>query len=210
MNSISKQSIWFYIGETLVEESKQHISAEEAVQKIREYMQMINFDEEKEPVKEPNDCISRQDAIDLWVWGNTDKSKDAKVVHVEDIEALPSADVVDKALYNQIRWERNVALEQLNELGYELGEKPKTGMWIPCKERYPSDKEWERAYCNDHLAAEFLVTIKGATRATSLYLERKLIQEEDGEKEYDYYWVDDDENEYEVIAWMPLPEPWEG
>ena len=38
MNSMSKQSAWFYIGETLVEESKQHISAEQAVDKIRTIM----------------------------------------------------------------------------------------------------------------------------------------------------------------------------
>ena len=38
-----------------------------------------------------SDLISRQAAIDLWVWGDTDKWRDSKVVHIEDIEALPSA-----------------------------------------------------------------------------------------------------------------------
>ena len=38
-----------------------------------------------------SDLIDRQAAIDLWVWGDTDKWRDSKVVHIEDIEALPSA-----------------------------------------------------------------------------------------------------------------------
>ena len=37
------------------------------------------------------DLISRQAAIDLWVWGDTDMEAHSRVVHVEDIEALPSA-----------------------------------------------------------------------------------------------------------------------
>ena len=38
-----------------------------------------------------HDMIYRQAAIDLWVWGDTDMRAHSRVVHVEDIEALPSA-----------------------------------------------------------------------------------------------------------------------
>ena len=41
------------------------------------------------------------------------------------IENLPSAEAVLKGTYEQVRWERDTALEQLKELGYSLGEKPR-------------------------------------------------------------------------------------
>lgn len=37
--------------------------------------------------------------------------------------AVPAADVVSKELYEQIKWERDVALAQLEEYGVSLGEK---------------------------------------------------------------------------------------
>ena len=39
------------------------------------------------------------------------------------IDKEPSADVVSKGLYEQIKWERDVALAQLEEYGVSLGEK---------------------------------------------------------------------------------------
>ncbi|MDO4601996.1 MAG: hypothetical protein Q4B37_06970 [Eubacteriales bacterium] len=41
--------------------------------------------------------------------------------------------------------------------------------WIPVEERLPNESEFQEAYCRNHYAAEFLVTIKGATRPTTLY-----------------------------------------
>ena len=35
-------------------------------------------------------------------------------------------DTVSRELYEQIRWERDMAVQQLKDLGYELGEKPRT------------------------------------------------------------------------------------
>lgn len=50
-------------------------------------------------------------------------------------------DIVSRGVFEQVMWERDVAIEQLKELGYGLGEKPKTGHWIkenpPMVERYP-------------------------------------------------------------------------
>ena len=39
------------------------------------------------------------------------------------IDKEPAADVVSKGLYEQIKWERDVALTQLEEYGVSLGEK---------------------------------------------------------------------------------------
>ena len=38
-------------------------------------------------------------------------------------------DTVSRGVFEQVMWERDVAIEQLKELGYGLGEKPRTGHW---------------------------------------------------------------------------------
>ena len=45
--------------------------------------------------------------------------------------------------------------------------------------------------------AEFLVTIKGATRPTTLYFKNNS-------------WFDEERKYYKVVAWQPLPEPYKG
>ena len=39
------------------------------------------------------------------------------------IDRVPTEDVVSKGLYDQIKWERDIALEQLEDLGLCLGQK---------------------------------------------------------------------------------------
>lgn len=51
------------------------------------------------------------------------------------IDKEPAADVVSKGLYEQIKWERDVALAQLEEYGVSLGEKVdvvevRHGRWV--------------------------------------------------------------------------------
>lgn len=72
---------------------------------------------------------------------------------------------------------------------------PKVGEWIPVEERLPNEEEFEKYYCRNHYAAEFIVMIKGANKPTSLYYKEGV-------------WFDDNNNDYDVIAWMPLPEPY--
>ena len=84
--------------------------------------------------------------------------------------------------------------EQLKE--YVLNQ-PKVGKWIPVEERLPNEEEFEKNYCRNHWGAEFIVMIKGANRPTSLYYKEGV-------------WFDDDNNDYDVIAWQPLPEPFKG
>lgn len=68
--------------------------------------------------------------------------------------------------------------------------------WIPCSDRLPNECEFKKAYLRKKYIAEFIVMIKGATRPTTLYFRKTGI------------WVDEDGIPYDVIAWMPLPEPY--
>ena len=69
--------------------------------------------------------------------------------------------------------------------------------WIPCSERLPNEIEFQEAYCRNQYAVEFLVTIKGATRPTTLYFKNNS-------------WFDEERNYYKVAAWQPLPAPYKG
>lgn len=69
--------------------------------------------------------------------------------------------------------------------------------WIPVKKRLSNEEEFREAYCRNAYVAEFLVMIKGATKPTTLYFR-------------DGCWFDSERNYYDVIAWMPLPEPYKG
>ena len=62
-----------------------------------------------------DDLISRQDAIDLLL----DKGLITAAIYVE---RMPP---VQPEIIEQIRWERDTAIQQLAELGYGLGEKQK-------------------------------------------------------------------------------------
>ena len=75
-----------------------------------------------------------------------------------------------------------------------IDEQPKVGEWIPCSERLPEVPE----YTDDKDCPEFNVMIEGASIATTLKYSP------------DGAWFDDLGQVYEVIMWMPLPEPWEG
>lgn len=60
--------------------------------------------------------------------------------------------------------------------------------WIPCSERLPNEIEFQEVYCRNQYAAEFLVTIKGATRPTTLYFKNNS-------------WFDEQRDYYKVVAW---------
>lgn len=69
--------------------------------------------------------------------------------------------------------------------------------WISVEERLPNEREFQESYCRNHYAAEFLVTIEGATKPTTLYFKNNR-------------WFDEERNYYKVIAWQPLPERCKG
>lgn len=70
--------------------------------------------------------------------------------------------------------------------------------WIPTTERLPDQREFIEAYVRHAYAAEFLVTIEGADKATTLYYSQTGV------------WFDEQREQYKVVAWMPLPEVFRG
>ena len=70
--------------------------------------------------------------------------------------------------------------------------------WIPTTERLPDQREFIESYVQSEYAAEFLVTIEGADKATTLYYSQTGV------------WFDEQGEPYKVVAWMPLPEVFRG
>lgn len=70
--------------------------------------------------------------------------------------------------------------------------------WIPTTERLPGHREFVESYDPSNYGAEFLVTITGADKATTLFY--SLTGR----------WYDEQGNPYKVVAWMPLPERYKG
>ncbi len=58
------------------------------------------------------------------------KELDAYNMAIKALEQEPSNDMVSLGVFEQVMWERDVAIEQLKDLGYGFGEKPKVGHWI--------------------------------------------------------------------------------
>lgn len=56
--------------------------------------------------------------------------------------------MVHRETLEQVMWERNVAIEQLKELGYGFGEKPKTGHWIE-KDGFDGDTYYDCSECGE-------------------------------------------------------------
>ena len=71
------------------------------------------------------------------------------------IDKEPAADVVSKGLYEQIKWERDVALTQLEEYGVSLGEKAdvmkvRHGRWIE-QEKYTFGVMYDCSICDNRI-----------------------------------------------------------
>ena len=54
-----------------------------------------------------------------------------KVDEMYDLAEENADDFVSRKVYEQVMWERDTAIAQLKELGYEFGEKIRTGHWKP-------------------------------------------------------------------------------
>ena len=65
--------------------------------------------------------------------------------------------------------------------------------WISTADRLPDQREFIESYVRSAYAAEFLVTIEGAEKATTLYYSQTGV------------WFNEQGDLYKVIAWMPLP-----
>ena len=83
---------------------------------------------EREPCE---DAISRKAVLDMATTIQTDDfsgNEIIEVVEVDDVKALPPVipQTKTECSCEQIKWERDTAIAQHKELGYGLGEKPKT------------------------------------------------------------------------------------
>lgn len=80
-----------------------------------------------------------------------------------------------------------------------IDEQPKVGEWIPCSERLPEEDGIyivdDRVFNSPWIhTAGFMVSSKAWCENHGVYYDDKYGRYEDGR----------------VIAWQPLPEPWEG
>ena len=66
------------------------------------------------------------------------------------LKNAPTADVVHKSLYEQIKFERDIAMEQLQEHGIAFGAEVKRGKWLfVCEHANRLDYECE--HCRNHI-----------------------------------------------------------
>ena len=63
-----------------------------------------------------------------WLGTNEDRERIEKAVELLCGEQCE--DAISRGVFEQVMWERDVAIDQLKELGYGFGEKPRTGHWI--------------------------------------------------------------------------------
>ena len=78
--------------------------------------------------------------------GQSDFAKDTRGAAQSLIDAQPTVEAVPKSYAEQIRWERDVAVRQLNEIGCQFGQKMdevkkklEVLQWIPCSGRMPEE-----------------------------------------------------------------------
>lgn len=88
--------------------------------------------------------------------GHSDEERENNVI--EMLECLPGADVVSRAAFDQVMWERDVAIQQLREdYGVGLGEKKaadvverKRGEWVYEAQKENSNYGWNvTAECSE-------------------------------------------------------------
>ena len=73
-----------------------------------------------------DELISRNTLLAEFEWLKSvvnESSKDEVEDTIQRIKNAPTVDAVSKGLYEQIRWELDIALEQLADLGLCLGHK---------------------------------------------------------------------------------------
>lgn len=84
-----------------------------------------------------DELIRRRVLIDEFEWLKSvvnESSRDEIEEIIQRIKNAQAVDAVSKSLYDQIKWERDIAIEQLEELGLSLGQKI-DGVYLT-KEKY--------------------------------------------------------------------------
>lgn len=153
------------------------------------------------------DLISREALIDSLYSCEELKGRKTTEAVAKTIMEQPTVEAVSKSYAEQIRWERDVAVGQLNEIGCQFGQKMdevkkklEVLQWIPCSERLPNKDEYLK---ND---GRFIVTDGNRVYQSiydiySAHCFRTLVL-------FDFGSRSNFEVDNCVIAWMPLPEPY--
>ena len=159
-----------------------------------EFEIILTLAEKAETLK--GDLISRQAVLDEM----EKRHAEGDCITKGFIKALPSAEnnegTISRVVYEQIMWERDTAVQQLKDLGYGLGEKPKEnkGEWIPIESK-EKPKDYDRV----------LITINGCHGL--------IVREARYNKAQNEFEVLHNHDRWEVgekglLAWQPLPEPY--
>ena len=106
------------------------------------------------------------------------------------VENPPCEEKVSIGVLRQVMWERDVAIKQLNEIGYGLGQK----MWIDVKDFLPEERE--NPITMDFY--EYPCTYKNGD-----VCEVRYYKFGDG-----HWWHGPEIMDEYVTAWMPVPEPY--
>lgn len=152
--------------------------------------------------------MNRQEAIEILTGRYLIPVEDGADEHAERVNnALDMAiDALNhQTVFEQIKWERDMALQTLEEHGIGLGQKSD---WIPVSERLPEEdkdvlvtvhfmglKQTHPTGWNEHIKPSYYVDIAS------------LVNEEWSSMSDEYKIA---KSRHKIIAWMPLPEPYKG
>lgn len=102
-----------------------------------EFRQYIEFGEDTREVcliraEKAQDALKRLPSAQLYTDEEIQKMQEIEQTQIQKAFALGREDAESKysGVYDQVRWERDTAVEQLKELGYSLGEKIRHGEWV--------------------------------------------------------------------------------
>ena len=94
-----------------------------------------------------DELIRKRVLLDEFEWLKSvvnESSKDEVEDAIQRIKNAPAVDAVSRGLFEQYKWERDVAIDQLEKLSIELGRKIE-GVYIT-KEEYEKLLEYKHMY----------------------------------------------------------------
>ena len=121
----------------------------------------------------------------------TDKQHyEAKQMGIEALQQQSCGDVISKQAVLELVADYDLSMVQAAKGIYVLPPVTSQQKWIPCSERLPAEDGFYLATCNGEICGES-EPFSG------------LAEFQNGK------WVDDEEDYQCVVAWMPLPTPYE-
>jgi len=136
-----------------------------------------------------SDLIKRQDAIKAFVEETNGVNVEKAIKVVDAYLQIRECDEV----WDSIRAIRDCLERAKDEITEYIPSADRPQEWIPCSERLPSNDDWVIVSVLDEVGdTPYRYSDFG------WYFERAKC------------WIIDSEQRTDVVAWMPLPEPWKG